>query len=226
MDQGRLTVLAAASLTEAFTAIGAAFERSRPGAAVELSFAGSPQLLAQMDQGAPADVLASADEEVMQRALEAGLVLGPPAVVARNTLAIAVRRGNPLGIDALADLSADGLLVGLVVEAVPAGRYARLALDRAGVEVSPTTLEPNVKALLTKVALGEIDAGVVYRSDVSRPDDDVAGVSIPAEQNVVATYPMARTAGARDRSVADAFMAFALSPDGQAILAEAGFLAP
>ena len=210
-----VTVLAAASLTEAF-------EDLRRGTGVTYSFAGSQQLVAQVEAGAPVDVVATADPEAMERLARAGLV-DPPRDFARNRLAIAVGSGNPQRIGGLADLARDGLKVVLADPTVPAGRYAGQALERAGVRVRPVSLELDVKAVARKVAAGEADAGIVYATDVAAAG---AGVPIPDAQNVVVTYPVAvvRTAANRDR--AEAFVARLLGPSGRAALSARGFLLP
>ena len=226
-DGARVGVFAAASLAAPFGAIAEAFERSRPGTTVDLSTAGTPQLLAQVEQGAPADVLVTADEIAMDQAVDRGLVVGPPVAVARNRLAIVVRAGNPRGVRGLADLADPRLLVALCADSVPAGRYARQVLERAGVRVDPVTLELSVTGVVGKVALGEVDAGIAYQTDVGPRRGEVEAVAIPDGQNVVATYPMARTRRAPgDQDAADAFMAFVLGGPGRGILADAGFLLP
>ena len=219
-------VFAAASLGEAFKGLGEAFARAHAPASVEQSFAGSPALVAQIESGAPADVIATADPASMRKLESAGLLAAAPAVFARNRLEIVVERGNPKGVRGLADLSRADLVLVLAAVAVPAGRYAREALQGAGVRAEPRSLEENVKAVLNKVALGEADAGIVYATDVRAAGDRVAGVAIPEAQNVIASYPIAlvkRSAGLAD---ARAFVAFVLSRDGQAVLARFGFLAP
>ncbi|MGH9264713.1 MAG: molybdate ABC transporter substrate-binding protein [Acidimicrobiales bacterium] len=206
-----VTVLAAASLTEAFSALG--------GAA--FSFAGSQQLVAQVEAGAPADVVATADADAMARLVRAGLV-HEPRDFARNRLTIAVEPGNPEGIRGLGDLGRKGLKVVLADPAVPAGRYAREVLDRAGVRVRPVSLEPDVKAVAGKVLAGEADGGIVYVSDV--PPD--AAVPIPDDVNVVATYPVAVVRATRDRARAEAFVDRLLGSEGRDALAAHGFLLP
>ena len=204
-----VTVLAAASLTEAFEALGGA----------TFSFAGSQQLVAQVEAGAPVDVVAAADPIAMDRLVRAGLV-EPPQDFARNRLAIAVEPGNPARITGLADLGRPDLKVVLADPAVPAGRYARQALDRAGVAVRPVSLELDVKAVARRVAAGEADAGVVYVTDVAAG----ARVDIPDSANVVATYPVAVVRGAGPP--ARAFVERLLGAEGRAALAAHGFALP
>jgi molybdate transport system substrate-binding protein len=219
-------VFAAASLAESFTALGAAYARSHAPATVEQSFAGSGSLVAQIESGAPADVIATADPDSMRTLERAGVLASAPAVFARNRLEIAVERGNPKGVRGLADLARSDLVVILAAETVPAGRYARQALGAAGVRVEPRSLEENVKAVLAKMTLGEADAGIVYATDVRAAGERVAGVAIPDAQNVIATYPIALVKHASVRAEARAFVDFVLSSEGRAILAEFGFLAP
>lgn len=213
------TVLAAASLTDAFNAEKAAFEKAHPGTQITLSFAGSQSLVAQIQQGAPADVFASADERSMDAARRE--TTAAPRVFARNTLAIAVAPGNPKHIASLADLARPGVAVVLAAPAVPAGHYARTALQKAGVTVAPKSLEENVRSVLTKVELGEADAGIVYASDITAAGHQVSRVTIPPAVNQTARYPIAPLS--RD-ATGRAFLAFVLSPAGQRILTRAGFL--
>ncbi len=209
-----LTVLAAASLSEAFEDLGR-------GTAVTYSFAGSQQLVAQVEAGAPVDVVATADPDAMDRVARAGLV-ETPRTFARNRLAIAVEPGNPQRIEGLADLARNGLKVVLADPAVPAGRYAGQALERAGVRVRPVSLELDVKAVARKVAAGEADAGIVYATDV------VAGsaVAIPDAANVLVTYPVAVARAPANRRAAEAFVDRLLGEPGQDALTAHGFLLP
>lgn len=225
-DPKPLLVFAAASLTESFTALGGAFAKAHPPARVEFSFAGSPALVAQIESGAPADVIATADTANMTKLESKGALTGAPAVFARNRLEIVVEKGNPKGVKGLADLGRKDLIVILAAEAVPAGRYAREVLKAAGVTVEPRSLEENVKAVLNKVALGESDAGIVYVTDVRAAGERVAGVAIPDAQNALASYPIALVKRAGAHADAKAFVDFALSAEGRAVLARFGFLAP
>lgn len=208
---GGVTVLAAASLTEAFTGLGGA----------TFSFAGSQQLVAQVSHGAPVDVVATADNETMDRLVRAGLV-SPPRTFARNRLAIAVAPGNPERITGLADLARPGLKVVLADPAVPAGRYTLQMLDRAGVAVRPVSLELDVKAVARTVAAGEADAGVVYATDAAA----LARVEIAGAANVVATYPVAVVTASGRRAAAEAFVARLLGPAGRTALEAHGFGPP
>lgn len=223
---GNVLVLAAASLTDAFGELADAFEAAHPGVTVELSLAGSSSLAAQIREGAPADVFAPADPAHMDEVVESGEVIAEPRVLARNELRIAVPAGNPGGVTGPADLARDELVVGLCAAPVPCGALAREALAHAGVEPATDTDEPNVRALLTKIAAGELDAGIVYRTDVVAAGDAVEGVDLPDEADVVATYPIAPLADAPNPAGAEAFVAFARSEEGRAILEAHGFSAP
>lgn len=222
---GAITVFAAASLTDAFEEIGSAFEAASPGVTVELSFAGSSALREQIRAGAPADVFASASASDVEQLVDEGLATGAVPFVT-NSLRIVVPAGNPAGITGLEDLAEGDLLVGLCAEEVPCGRFGREALDRAGVIPSIDTNEPDVRALLTKVAAGELDVGIVYVTDVLAAGDVVEGIAVPDEADVVATYPIATLTEADDAEAASAFVAFVLSPAGQSILRSYGFEAP
>jgi len=216
-----LTVFAAASLTEAFTDIAADFTAAQPEVKVVFSFAGSNDLVTQIGQGAPADVLATADTGTMD---DAGDLVTGPRPFAANKLIIAVAPGNPLGITGLDDLSSRDVKVVLAAPEVPAGKYADEILSRAGVDVEPVSLEVTVKGVVTKVALGEADAGIVFATDVTASGGDVDGVTIPDEANVVAVYPLAAVTASASAGDAGDFIAFVLSADGQRILADHGFL--
>ncbi|MGE5210330.1 MAG: molybdate ABC transporter substrate-binding protein [Acidobacteriota bacterium] len=218
-----ITVFAAASLTAAFTELGDAFTAANPGAEVTFSFAGSSELVAQLREGAPADVFASADVANMDALVGADLVDGEPEVFATNVAEIIVEAGNPRGVTGVADLADDDLVVVQCAPEVPCGSYAEEVLANVGVTVTPSSLEQNVKAVVTKVLLGEADAGIVYRTDVLAAGDDADGVPIPDEVNVVAEYPVALVADAPDPPGGRAFIDFVLSTEGQQILADAGF---
>ena len=222
---GSLTVFAAASLSAAFTDMANDFEKANRGVKVTLNFAGSSTLVAQIQNGAPADVVASADTANMDKLSNAKLLDGAPVLFTRNTLEIVVPKGNPLRVKGLADLARPEVFVGLGAPGVPAGDYARQILARAGVDVKPKSLETNVKSIVNKAALREFDAGIVYVTDVDIDDFRTDGVVIPAEQNIIATYPIAAVAGNLHRAAATAFMDFILSVAGQSILAKYKFLA-
>jgi molybdate transport system substrate-binding protein len=196
---------------------------ANPGFSLTYSFAGSQQLAAQIGAGAPADVVATADEETMARLVAADLV-EMPTTFARNTLQIAVGPRNPKAITSLGDLARPGLKVVLADPSVPAGRYARQALDKAGVTVRPVSLELDVKSVLGKVTSGEADAGVVYVTDVVAGGTTVAGVDIPATHNVAARYPVAMVRATRNRAAAQAFIDQLLHGPGRDALLAHGFL--
>jgi molybdate transport system substrate-binding protein len=219
-----VTVLAAASLTDAFTELGDAFEAANDAVTVRFGFAGSQQLATQVVEGAPADVLATADMAQMEIVAAAGATAGAPTPFAGNRLTIAVEPGNPLAIGTLADLADPDLALVLAAEEVPAGRYARALIDAADVALAPASLETDVRAVLAKVALGEADAGIVYVSDVVAAGDDVSRVDLPDDHDVTASYPIALLAGARSPDLGQAFIDLVQSDEGQAVLAEHGFV--
>lgn len=222
---GTITVFAASSLNEAYTAIGKDFQKSHPGTMVTVTFGGSSMLVSQIQQGAIGDVFASADQPNMQKLIDAGLTAESPIVFARNNLEIVVGKGNPKHITTLSDLGRSGLVVVLCAPAVPCGRYAAQALQKAGVSVRPASQEADVKAVLTKVALGEADAGIVYFTDVKAAGTTVEGVAIPAALNVVAEYPIVILKDSQNRALARAFISYILT-DGRRILAGYGFTNP
>jgi molybdate transport system substrate-binding protein len=218
-----LKVFAAASLTAAFTELGQQFTPANDGTRVAFNFAGSQALATQIQQGAPADVFASADVANMDKVKD---LVGDPRVFASNLLQIVVEKGNPKGVEGLDDLASSDLKVVLAAEEVPAGRYARQVLDRAGVRVQPVSQEDNVKAVVTKVSLGEADAGIVYVTDVTAGGDKVEGVDIPEGQNVVATYPIATAKASKVHDQAQAFVDLVLSEQGRQVLQKYGFPPP
>lgn len=214
-------VFAAASLTAPFEALADEFQRRHAGRKVELHFAGTSQLVFQVREGAPADVLAAADRESLEKLVAAGRAESSPRVFAKNRLAIVTGHGNPKGIRGLADLAHQDLRVVLCGPEVPAGRYARQALAKAAVAVQPVSDEPSVKAVASKVALGEADAGIVYVTDVV--GTRLTMVAIPDQHNVVASYPIAVLTTGRNPEVARELVAFALAGEGRRILKAAGF---
>jgi molybdate transport system substrate-binding protein len=222
---GSLTVFAAASLTEALADDKARLTAANPRLSLTYSFAGSQQLVAQIQSGAPADAVATADQASMQKLVAANLV-EPPRDFARNLLEIVVAPGNPKGVKGLADLARPDLRVVLEDPSVPAGKYGRQALDRQGVKVSPVSLELDVKAELQKVETGEADAGIVYVTDVRSAGTRATGVAIPADQNVVATYPVAVVKATANHAAAQAFVDQLVSGAGQDALRARGFLSP
>jgi molybdate transport system substrate-binding protein len=216
-----LKVFAAASLTAAFTELGQRYTSANGGTKVTFNFAGSQALATQIQQSAPADVFASADITNMDKVKD---LVGTPQNFASNLLAIVVEKGNPKGVEGLEDLGNSDLKVVLAAEDVPAGRYAKQVLDKAGVSVTPVSQEDNVKAVVTKVSLGEADAGIVYVTDVAAGGDKVEGVDIPETENVLATYPIATVKASKAQDKAQAFMDLVLSAEGQQVLKEFGFL--
>jgi molybdate transport system substrate-binding protein len=235
-EGGDLTVFAAASLTAAFEQIKSDLEATNPDLTITFNFAGSQSLVTQLTEGAEADVFAAANVSQMSNATGAGVISGEPRLFAGNRLTIVVPADNPAGIESAADLASDGVDIVLAAPEVPVGQYAReaactMAADAAtygegfldGFAGNIVSNENNVKAVLTKVQLGEADAGIVYTTDIT-PDvaGDVLRIEIPAEVNVIATYPIAAVEGG-DAALADAFISYVLGPDGQASLAEFGF---
>jgi molybdate transport system substrate-binding protein len=221
--EGTVTVLAAASLTDAFGDIEADFEEANPNADVETSYGGSSALRDQILSGQPVDVFASASGSVMDEVVEAGANDGEPQQFVTNKLEIVVPAGNPAGVEGLEDFGDDDLLIGLCAEEVPCGDFGRQALENAGVEPAPDTNEPDVRSLLDKVSSGELDAGLVYTTDVLSAGDEVEGIEVPDDVNVVAKYPIVALAEAPNAAGAAAFVDYVLSDDGQAVLEDYGF---
>jgi molybdate transport system substrate-binding protein len=222
---GSLSVFAASSLTGAFNAAKTTLQAGNPGLTITYNFAGTNTLVAQIQQGATADVFASADAKNMQKLVDAGLVQAP-VTFAKNLLEIAVAPGNPKHISGWADLSRSGISLVLETVGVPAGDYARQALAAQHVNVTPKSLETDVKSALAKVTSGEADATVVYVTDVKAAGATVTGVPIPAAQNVTASYPIAVLKGAGHAAAAQAFVDSAVSGEVQTALEAAGFLPP
>ncbi|GAA3915045.1 molybdate ABC transporter substrate-binding protein [Actinoplanes auranticolor] len=223
---GPVTVLAAASLTESFTAIGTRFEQVNPSAEVSFSFGGSAGLAQQIIAGAPADVFAAASPTTMKTVTDAGAATGTPVTFARNQLVIAVPKGNPKGLATLAALAGSGIKVALCAEQVPCGTAAGKALSAAGVRLTPVTLEQDVKAALAKVKLGEVDAALVYRTDAKAAAADVDGVEFPESAGAVNDYPIVALEDGPNPAGAAAFLTFIRTPEAQRILTDAGFQQP
>lgn len=223
---GTVTVLAAASLTEAFGKIADDFEREHPGVQVKLSFAGSSTLASQIEQGIPADVFASADTQTMQQVASDGDLAGRAAVFTRNRLQIAVPRGNPAHVRGLADFADADLSLALCAKEVPCGAAADKAFHAAGVTPRPDTLEKDVKAVLTKVRSGEVDAGIVYRTDVLSAGRDVEGIDFPEAAKAINAYPIASLHDAPNPRAARAFVAYVRSAAGRRVLSRDGFGQP
>jgi molybdate transport system substrate-binding protein len=223
--EGELVVYAAASLTESFEQIGTEFETANPGVSVTFNFAGSSTLAQQINEGAPADVFASAAPANMQTVLDAGSAEGTPTIFARNQLVIAVPAGNPDGVTGLADLVEQDLAVALCAEEVPCGAAAATAVEASGVELTPVTYEQDVRATLSRVTLGEVDAALVYRTDVATTTE-VEGIEFPESASAINDYPIIVLGEAPNPAAGQAFVTYVLSPEGQAVLAEAGFQTP
>lgn len=222
-----MTVSAASSLAEAFTDLVASFRREHPDVRVRTNFGSTTALVAQIEAGAPADVFASADLASQDRLVQSGNVVAAPRVFARNTMQIAVKPGNPLGVRGLADLPRLGT-VALCGRTVPCGTYAATLLARAKVELPEgrVTRGADAKATLGAVSAGDADAALVYATDVRAAGRSVTGVAIPRGSNVVAVYGISVLRGSRRRAASQAFVDFVLSPSGRSILASHGFLAP
>lgn len=218
-----VTVLAAASLTESFGELKTTVARGSDPLDVTYSFGGSGALVQQVQQGAPADVIATADASSMKQLQDANLVEAPKTF-ARNRLEILVAAGNPRGVKTVSDLGRPGLDVVLGAETVPVGKYAKRVLDQAGVTVTPKSLEPDVRSVVAKVTAGEADASIVYVTDAKAAGGKAEGVEIPQAQNATATYPIAVVKAAKHPAAARAFVAEVTGAKGQTILRQRGFL--
>ena len=225
-DVTTITVFAAASLTDTFTEIGERFEAENPGVAVEFAFDGSSTLVTQLQEGAPADVFASADTATMDQAVDAGLPAADPVDFATNTLQIAVPPDNPAEVDDLADLADPDTVVVVCAPAVPCGAASTAVEEAAGIELSPVSEEQNVTDVLNKVSSGEADAGLVYVTDVARADGSVLGVPFDESDSAVNRYPIAPLESSADAELTQAFVDFVVGPVGRGVLANAGFGAP
>lgn len=223
---GELVVFAASSLTESFRRLGRDFETAHPGLSVTFSFAGSSTLGQQISAGAPADVFASADRRTMAAVRDAGDVAGRPVLFARNRLMIAVPPSNPARVNGLADFAREPLALAVCAPEVPCGAAAQRAFEAAGVTARPDTQEQDVKAVLTKVRLGEVDAGLVYRTDVRAAGEEVRGVAFPESSQAVNDYLVASVAEAPNAAAARAFTTFVQSAAAGEVLADAGFDVP
>ncbi|OEJ28449.1 molybdate ABC transporter substrate-binding protein [Streptomyces agglomeratus] len=218
-----LTVLAAASLTDVFKTAGAAYEKAHPGTKLTFSFAGSQELAAQVRQGAPADALVTADTKTMD-ALKTDT--GAATVIAKNRLVIATGEGNPKKVQGLKDLADTGLKVVLAAPEVPVGRYSQKILDAQKISVNPVSQEPNVRAVLSKVELGEADAGLVYKTDAATATGKVDAIEIPDAQNAIAEYPAATLKTSENAEAAEAFVKWLSSPEARKIFTDAEFQQP
>jgi molybdate transport system substrate-binding protein len=222
---GAIAVLAAASLTEAFTQIGKDFEAVNPGSTVTFSFGSSATLATQIVQGAPADVFAAASPATMKTVTIAGAA-NSPTDFASNTLEIAVVKGNPRNITGLQDFADESKRIALCAPQVPCGAAAVKAFAAAKIVPKPDTLEQDVKAALQKVASDEVDAAMVYKTDVIAAGEEVDGIAFPEAQQAINTYPIATLKESKNPALATAFVDYVVSPEGQAVLAEAGFAKP
>ena len=222
---GTITVFAASSLKETFTTLGKQFEAAHPGDTVKFSFGASSTLATQITDGAPADVFASAAPKNMDTVVSAGDASNPQDF-AKNTAEVAVPPSNPANVTSVNDLAKSSVKVALCQPKVPCGVVAAGVFKNAGITVKPVTLQPDVKSVLTQVELGNVDAGVVYVTDVKAAGSKVKGVTIPANLNASTLYPIAAITNSKNLSIAQAFVAYVLSPTGQQVLAAAGFEKP
>ena len=237
-EKAVLNIFAAASLTEPFSEIGKLFENDHPGVTVIFNFSGSQQLAQQINEGAPADVFASANVEQMNTVIEAGeIISGMQQPFVHNRLVVIYPQGNPVGLAKLQDLAKPGLHLVLAAKEVPVGGYALGFLDKASavpafgksfreaVLGNVVSYEENVKAVLTKVVLGEADAGIVYTSDISGQDaHEVGKLEIPDALNIIANYPIAPIKNRQNPELASAFIDLVLAPEGQAIMMQYNFI--
>jgi molybdate transport system substrate-binding protein len=223
---GPVTVFAAASLKESFTALGKEFEQQHPGTRVTFNFSGSDTLAASITGGAPADVFAAASPKTMKIVTDRKDAAGTPATFVRNQLEIATLPGNPGRISSLKDLTRSGLKVVLCDRTVPCGAAAQKALAAAGLQLTPVSYEQDVKSALNKVVLKEADAAVVYRTDVQAAGGKVEGVEFPEAAQAVNDYPITLLKDAPNTTAAEAFIELVRSAEGQRVLTRAGFLKP
>jgi molybdate transport system substrate-binding protein len=219
---GTVTVFAAASLTESFTQLGKDFEAAHPGVKVTFSFAGSSALAQQINQGAPADVFASAAPKNMDQVTDKNT----PTTFVQNTLEIAVPKGNPAKITGLKDFADKNKKIAICAAEVPCGAAADKVFKAVGITAQPDSLEKDVKAALTKVSLGEVDAALVYKTDVQAAKGKVEGIPFPEASKAINEYPIATLAKAPNPDGAKAFVDYVLSDKGKSVLTAAGFDAP
>jgi molybdate transport system substrate-binding protein len=222
----QLTVYAAASLQKTFTELGTQFQAAHPGTTVKFNFGGSSDLVSQLQQGAPADVFASADVANMNKAVAGHLVAGTPKNFATNSMEIATPPGNPAQVTSFASLANPKAKVVVCAPQVPCGAATVAIEHKTGVTLKPVSEESSVTDVLGKVTSGEADAGVVYVTDVKGAGPAVQGIVIPSQDNAVNTYPIGVLATSGNQSAAGQFEDFVLSPQGQQVLANAGFGAP
>ena len=225
-ETGTLTVLAAASLTETFTTLAKDFEAAHPGVQVRLAFDSSATLAEQVTQGAPADVLATADERTMQTVVAAGGTAGDPRLFATNHLQMVVPRDNPAGLKAFSDLEKPGVKYVVCVDSAPCGKLAATVLKATGITAKPVSEEVDVKAVLNKVELGEADAGLVYATDAVAGGAKVKPIDIPTSNENLNSYPIAALKDAKKPALARDWVDLVTGPKGQQVLADAGFGKP
>ena len=218
-----LRIAATSSLTEVFNDIGEQFMLANPDITIAFNFASSSDLALQISQGLPADVFASADVKNMAKVTDADLLHGQPIAFATNSLEIVVEKGNPLNIDSLAQIATPGLLLVTCPIEVPIGGYTAEVLRNAGVTVTPASLEENVKGILTKVSLGEADAGIVYRTDILAAGNSVTGVPIADNVNVTTKYLIGALRDSQNQDASQRFIIFLSSEQGQKIFSQFGF---
>ncbi|TCN49855.1 molybdate transport system substrate-binding protein [Rhodococcus sp. SMB37] len=223
---GDITVFAAASLTATFTELGEMFEVAYPGTSVSFNFAGSSDLVAQLTQGAPGDVFASADTTNMTKAVDAELIAGEPTNFATNTLTIVTPPGNPKNITSFADLANPDNLVVICAPQVPCGAATAKVEEATGVDIAPVSEESAVTDVLGKVISGQADAGLVYVTDAAGAGDQVVTVGFPESSEAVNTYPIAVLSDSANTAAAEAFEELVTSPEGRQVLSAAGFEAP
>ena len=225
-ETGTLNVLAAASLTETFTSLAKDFEADHPGVSVRLAFDSSATLAEQVTQGAPADVLATADEATMQTVVDAGGTEGDPQVFATNHLQMVVPRDNPAGLQRFSDLEKPGVKYVVCVDSAPCGKLAAKVLSATGIEAKPASEEVDVKAVLSKVELGEADAGLVYATDAVAGGEKVTSIDIPTSNENLNSYPIAALADSKKPALAQEWVDLVTGSHGQQALADAGFGRP
>lgn len=225
-QQATLTVFAAASLTESFDALKTEFEQAHPGVTVKYSFGGSSTLVQQINNGAKADIFASADQANMDKAVQAGSIDGQPTIFATNKLTIATAPGNPKGIKNFADLANPALKVVVCAQQVPCGSATEKVEQSTGVTLKPVSEEEDVKQVLTKVESGDADAGLVYVTDANTAQGKVAEVDFPDASKAINNYPIAVVKGAPQTQLAKEFEQFVLAAQGQAELTKVGFGTP
>ena len=221
-SSGTLTVFAASSLTDVFTELGKRFEADHEGVKVRFSFSGSSDLVAQIQQGAPADVFASADQANMEK-LTADQLVSAPSAFATNTLEIAVPPDNPADIHDLQDLGKPGVNLVVCAPEVPCGAAAQQVAHNAHLTLKPVSEEQSVEDVLSKVETGEADAGLVYVTDVKAAGSKVRGITFPEAANVVNVYPIAAVADSENAALAHDFVSLVVSREGRAVLEDFGF---